>query len=72
MIAEIYFLLLEQTKANKLRHTKTIPRHDYVLGAPKASGIRSMLYFLLLMNMIGTPGILRIFRFKSLSQVATM
>ena len=28
----------------------------YVLGAPKASGILSILYFLLFMNMIGTPG----------------
>lgn len=39
---------------------------------PKASGIRSMLYLRCEMNMMGTPGILRIRRFKSLSHVATM
>jgi hypothetical protein len=44
----------------------------YVLGAPNASGIRSMLNLRLLMYMIGTPGIFLIFLLRSLSQVATM
>ena len=29
---------------------------DYVCGAPNASGMRSIVYFLLAMYMIGTPG----------------
>lgn len=36
------------------------------------SGNRSMAYFLSLMYIMGTPGILRIFLLRSLSQVATM
>jgi hypothetical protein len=44
----------------------------YNRGAPKASGILSMLYFRLATYMMGTPGIFLSLLFKSLSQVATM
>lgn len=48
-------------------------RHDTQdLGAPKASGMRSMVNLRWEMYMMGTPGIFRMRRLRSLSQVATM
>jgi len=44
----------------------------YCLGAPKASGMRSIVNLRCEMYMIGTPGILRMRRLRSLSHVATM
>jgi len=41
-------------------------------GAPKASGMRSIVYRWLEMNIIGTPGIFLTLRLRSLSQVATI
>jgi len=45
---------------------------DHILGAPKASGIRSIVYLRAAIYMRGTPGIFRMRCLSSLSQVATI
>ena len=46
----------EELKLNMKTNPYDAHSHDYVLGAPKASGILSMEYLRLLMYMMGTPG----------------
>jgi len=62
-----FFVFLKKKNDEKKRGKKRRTR-----SPPYASGRRSMLYCLEAMYMMGIPGIFRILRFRSLSQVATM
>ena len=53
-------------------HAASFTGRRHCRGAPKASGIRSMVYLRFEMYMIGTPGTFRILRLRSRSQVATI
>ena len=69
--ARDYASVCEREEKRKGEGTKQAGREESNVPA-LISANRSMEYFLCEMNIIGTPGIFRMRRLRSLSQVATM